>query len=77
MMEPAVTQKKSNKDVWIKCLAWDVGHFVSAFTLMFALALVHKDIHGVPAVGYWASFGLVWATGILGAFLRGIPKDSA
>lgn len=72
-----MTEKKSNKDVWIKCLSWDIGHFVSAMTLMFAAALVHKDVHSVPAVGYWASFGVVWSTGIIGAFLRGMPKDNS
>lgn len=76
MMESAVTEKKSNKDLWIKIVSWDLGYFISAMTLMFALALVHKDVHGVPAVGYWASFGVVWATNIVGIFFRGIPKDT-
>lgn len=71
-----MVEKKSTKDVWIKALSYDIGVFLSAFFLMFALALVRKDVHSLPAIGYWASFGIVWATSIAGALLRGMPKDT-
>lgn len=43
-----------------------LGYLWSAIFLMFASALVHKDVHQVPALGYWASFGIVWVLAIFG-----------
>lgn len=67
-----MTEKKNARDIWVKAFAYDLGIFLLSLFLMFALALVHKDIPGVPPVGYWAAFGLVWSTSIAGALLRGM-----
>lgn len=63
-----MSQKKPNTFAkWLGItVGITIGYFQSAFFLMLAAALAHKDIHQIPAPGYWASFGLVWTTAIIG-----------
>lgn len=68
-----MTDKKINP--WIRVLSYEIGLFLMAMSLMFALALVRKDIPGMPAVGYWGAFGIVWVGSIVGSLLRGMSKE--
>lgn len=66
-----MTEKKpSLRDQWITGLIKDSLLFLGAFLLMFAMALIHKDVNAVPALGYWSSFGTYWATRIVAGAWR-------
>lgn len=32
------------------------GQFLAALVVMFALHLLHRDAHAIPALGYWSVF---------------------
>lgn len=63
-----MSQTKPGKfAIWIGItISSFVGYLMSAFFLMFATALAHKDVHQVPAPGFWSSFGIVWVLAIFG-----------
>jgi hypothetical protein len=44
---------------------------LSAAVFMILLSLIHEDIPAVPALGFWASFAIIWTVSIIGSAWRG------